>query len=248
MFVSATRICKCVPRVNQLRRLSMIDITGSTIKALNASAQNIDDTIMRIISLNDKKYDYNCLSSAIATDKNCGMLYILMVYDNLRSVRNNNKFTERLIYSFNALSYLQLSKLLSLRELYITCALYQYHKGNYYQAALLLETNNSLHPYDTLSMKLAQECHIACGNHIGSLSCITRYMSLINQNHPIRRNLLGLLSHGFVESNYVVEAEETSMRSIEMTSEHDLNCISANLNLFIVQCKAAETSAAVDVS
>ena len=244
----ALLISRLMRRKFSLQLRCLVDITGSNVRASEPSIQVIDDTIMRIISLNDKKYDYDSVLKFSASDKSCGMLHVLTIYDCLRTVRNVNKYPELITHSFRVISQLHQTGLLSQREIFLSCALFQWLEGNYFKAALLLETNNSTNPHDTLSMKMAQDCHLACGYNIGSLMCITRYLPLIHQSHPIRRNLLGLLSHGFVEGNYGTEAEETATRAIEMTSEHDLSCISAHLNLFIYQCKAAETSAAVDVS
>ena len=232
-------------------RYIVTDITGSNVNTrFQNSLTAIDDNIMRIITLNDKRHEYNLLETEIKNDPNCAMLSILSLHVSLRSPRRMDS-KKQINDIFRKLSKLIIidtdNKIINERERFYAKYLYHWNKGNYFQASLLLESINITLPNDTLAMKLAQDCHIASGNNYGSLTCITRYMPLIGSNHPVRRNLLSVLAHGFVEANMHTDADETSLRAIEMTSEHDLTAIGAYLNSLLLHCKATEASAVIDV-
>jgi hypothetical protein len=201
---------------------------------------------MRIITLNDKNHDYSALSNAAKLDPDCGMLYVLTVYDCLRTPRSGDG-TEALEHACASLNRLWKEGRLSSREKLYYSYLHHWVSGNFFKAAMALESVNLLHPHDTLAMKLAQECHIASGNNYGALTCITRYMPLIGHNHAVGRNLLSILTHGFVEGHMLADAEETAERVIEMTSSHDLTAISGYLNMLLLTCKATDASAVIDV-
>ena len=224
------------------------DITGcSVIATSRTSLTAIDDNIMRIVTLNDKQHDYNSISDAIKIDPNCGMLHVLALYDHLRLPKKIEDKQNLIIKSINTMVKLKKQGDLTLREQHYLSAWVHWCRGDYFKASLSFESINSLYPNDTLAMKLAQESYIANGCNYNSLTCVTRYMALISGNHPIRRNLLSILSHGFVESSMYVDASETALRCIEMTSHHDLNAISAQLNSLILNCKGPDASGEIDV-
>jgi len=228
-------------------RLIATDITGCEVSAKSRdSLLAIDDNIMRIITLNDKNHDYGALSSAKTNDPDCGMLHILTVIDCLRTPRSTDS-VEQIEQACSLLNSLWAEDLLSSREKLYYSYLQHWVSGNYFKAAVSLESVSLLHPHDTLAMKLAQDCHIASGNNHGALTCVTRYMPLIGQNHAVGRNLLSVLTHGFVEGQLLSDAEETAERVIEMTSSHDLTAISGYLNMLLLNCRATDASAVIDV-
>lgn len=228
--------------------MERFDITGCNIIATSrTSLTAIDDNIMRIVTLNDKQHDYNSLHNAIQIDPNCGMLHVLALYDYLKLPKKIQDKEEMILKSINTLVKLQTQGKLTLREQHYLSAWVHWCRGDYFKASLSFESICSLYPNDTLAMKLAQESHIANGSNYGSLACVTRYMALISGNHPIRRNLLSILSHGFVEASMYADASETALRCIEMTSHHDLNAISAQLDSLLLNCKGPDASGEIDV-
>lgn len=252
MLLAGIRLSTLRPTCSRFHRVTArcfaTDITGCEVKARSRDTLlAIDDNIMRIITLNDKNHDYSAVSSATKVDPDCAMLHIMSVYDRLRSPRSSDS-VELIAHACATLNRLWKAEQLTAREKLYYSYLHHWVSGNYFKAAMSLESVCVTHPQDTLAMKLAQDCHIASGNNYGALTCITRYLPLIGQNHAVGRNLLSVLTHGFVEGQLLSDAEETAERVIEMTSSHDLTAISGYLNLLLLNCKATDASAVIDVS
>jgi len=210
----------------------------------------LDEAIMCMIS--GESSSVSTLRTCLKTDEQNGFANALLAFELLR----NSAFQLGLGSSTDntnceilaCLGRLEInSTRLTARERFYGAAAIHWMEGNYRKAGSLLESSILASPKgDPIALRLAQDCYMAAGDSKNVLGCVTRCLQLSDQKSLFHGHLLGMLAVGYLENGRLLDAEETSNRSIAQTKGRDISALSSLMNTLQLTGRSSEVLAVAE--
>jgi hypothetical protein len=120
------------------------------------------------------------------------------------------------------------------------------NEGNFLKAAISLETIASSITPEPAVLRLTQELFLLAGRPDLLLKAVIRYPSCFHVSDNYRPSVFGMLGVGYAEVGKFQESDEIARKSRAMSTENDVNLISAIIDGHNLSGKSSEVKTVID--